>query len=290
MIQKFPQLTVAAVISALLFSASNALAASGGGHASIERQHWSFGGFKGQFDREQLRRGFQVYQDKCTGCHGLKRVNFRNLTEKGGPEFDVESIKELAKNWPNKIPDGPNDAGEMFERDAGLPDPILGPFKNEKAARAAMNGALPPDLSIIAKARNVENHSGWVRHVLIDMPADILVAYQEGGPDYLYALLTGYVTPPAGTKVADGMNYNAAFPGNQIAMPPPIAKDNFFAYADGTGSLEANARDLAAFLAWTGDPSLNSRKRIGWQVMLYLLATTGLLYAGKKRIWSRVEH
>jgi cytochrome c1 len=288
MIRKFPSITVASASVALLLCTPPAFAASDGAH--IERQQWSFAGLRGQFDREQLRRGFQVYQEKCTGCHGLKRVYFRNLTERGGPELDVEAVKELAKNWPNKIPDGPNDAGEMFERDAGLPDPILGPFKNDNAARAAMNGALPPDLSIIAKARNVENHSGWVKHVLLDMPLDVLNGYQEAGVDYIYALLTGYTNPPAGVKLADGMNYNAVFPGHQIAMPPPLAKDNFTTYADNTGSLEDSARDVAAFLAWTADPSLNSRKQIGWQVMIYLLVTTILLYIGKKRIWSRIDH
>ena len=129
-----------------------------------------------------------------------------------------------------------------------------------------------------------------MKHVVVDMPRDIIFGYQEGGPDYLYALLTGFVDAPHGMNVADGMYYNTAFPGNQIAMPPPLAKDNFTAYPDGKGSLEDNARDLAAFLAWSADPSLSSRKRIGWQVMLYLLITTGLLYLAKKRIWSRIDH
>ena len=176
----------------------------------------------------------------------------------------------------------------MFEREPKLPDPMLGPFKNEKAGAAAF-GVSPPDLSIMAKARNVHNASAWPKHVIIDMPGDIIAGYQEGGPDYIYALLTGYHTPPAGKEVGAGLNYNTVFPGNQIAMPAPLAKDNFVTYQDGKGSLEANAKDVAAFLAWAADPSLNSRKRIGWQVMLYLLVTTALLYIGKRRIWSKVH-
>ncbi len=161
-------------------------------------------------------------------------MNFRNLVEKGGPEFPEDAVKELAKGWPNKITDGPNDAGEMFEREPKLPDPMLGPFKNDKAGAAAF-GVSPPDLSIMAKARNTHHESSWPRHVLIDMPKDIIAGYQEGGPDYIYAVLTGYVTPPAGKEVGAGLNYNAAFPGNQIAMPAPLAKDNFVKYQDGIG-------------------------------------------------------
>lgn len=259
-----------------------------GGEIHIEHQPWSFGGFGGQFDKAQLQRGFQVYQEKCASCHGLSRVYFRNLAEPGGPEFPEAAVKELAKSWPNQITDGPNDAGEMFEREPKLSDVIRGPFKNDKAAAAAF-GAAPPDLSVIAKARSVHNSSPWPRHIFIDMPKDVLTGYQEGGVDYIYALLTGYADPPAGTEMAPGMNYNKAFPGHQIAMPAPLAKDNFTTYQDGTGSLEQNSRDVAAFLAWAADPSLNDRKRIGWQVMLYLLVTTALLYIGKRRIWSRVH-
>lgn len=281
-------------LGACIASALVAPAAAEEGHSheatAIARQEWPFAGFKGQFDKAQLQRGFQVYQERCSLCHGLQRLSFRNLAETGGPEFPEDVIKELAKTWPNKITDGPDDAGNMFEREPKLADPILGPFKNTKAGAAAY-GVPPPDLSIMAKARNVHNESSWPRHVLIDMPRDMINGYQEGGPDYIYAVLTGYLDQaPAGKQLAPGMNYNTAFPGNQIAMPAPLGKDNFITYQDKTGSLEANAKDIAAFLAWAADPSLNSRKRIGWQVMLYLLATTALLYLGKRRIWSRIEH
>lgn len=271
---------------ALLACASAVQAAGEGVH--IERQAWSFSGFTGQYDRDQLQRGFQIYKDVCSACHGLKRVRFRNLAEPGGPEFPEEAMKALAHEWPNKIVDGPDDAGKMFEREPKAFDPILGPFKNDKEARAAQNGALPPDLSLVAKARNVEYTGTWWAHPF-SMLRDIATSYQEGGPDYIYALLTGYHEAPAGVTLAEGMSYNVAFPGHQIAMGPPLAKDNFVKYQNETGSLEQNARDIAAFLAWAADPTLNTRKSMGWLVMLYLLITTGLLYVGKKRIWAKVH-
>ncbi|MDX2260034.1 MAG: cytochrome c1 [Hyphomicrobiaceae bacterium] len=266
-------------------------AAAGGEPIHIERQPWAHSGFFGQHDQAQLRRGFQVYQEVCSACHGLNRVYWRNLVEPGGPEFDEEAVKALAKEWPNQITDGPNDEGQMFERPALLSDPIRGPYKNEKEARAAQNGAYPPDLSLITRARMVENHAAWYAHVPL-MVKDVLTGYQEGGADYLYALLTGYKDAPAGFQLGDGMNYNAAYPGHQIAMPsvldggPVTYQDN----AGATSSMEQNAKDVTAFLAWAADPSLNARKRIGWQVMLYLLVTTILLYLAKHRIWARVAH
>ena len=275
------------VALALVAGAASAHAAGDGVH--IERQTWSFGGFTGQYDRDQLQRGFQIYKDVCSACHGLKRVRFRNLAEPGGPEFPEEGVKTLAHEWPNKLVDGPNDAGQMFEREPPLFDPIQGPFKNEKEARAAQNGALPPDLSLLAKARNVEYTGTWWAHPF-SMLRDIATSYQEGGADYIYALLTGYHEAPAGVTVAEGMHYNAVFPGHQIAMSPPIAADNFVKYQGDWGSYDQNARDIAAFLSWSADPTLNRRKSTGWLVMLYLLVTTGLLYVGKRRIWSNIPH
>ena len=279
-----------AALALMLGAAAPAAAAEEGGHGvHIDRQTWTFGGFTGQYDRAQLQRGFQVYKDVCSACHGLKRVRFRNLFEPGGPEFPEEAVKALAAEWPNKIVDGPNDEGKMFEREPKAFDPILGPFKNDKEARAAQGGALPPDLSLIARARNVEYTGSWWAHPF-SMLRDIATSYQEGGADYLYALLTGYHEAPAGVKVADGMYFNAVFPGHQIGMPPPLAKDSFVTYQDGTGSLEQNAADVSAFLSWAADPTLNSRKGIGWLVMLYLVVTTALLYAGKRVLWSKIPH
>lgn len=255
---------------------------------SIDRQSWSFSGFTGQYDRAQLQRGFQVYKDICAACHGLSRVRFRNLFEPGGPEFDEDAVKALAADWPNQITDGPDDQGKMFERPALQSDPILGPFKNNNEARAANNGALPPDLSLIAKARSTAYVGSWWAHPFA-MLQDIVTGYQEGGADYLFALLTGYETPPEDFQLAEGMFYNAAFPGHQFAMPEMLSKDSFVTYQDGSGSLEQNARDVSAFLSWAADPSLNERKRIGWLALLYLIVTTGLLYVGKRRIWARAH-
>lgn len=285
------------VISGLSLAAlaGAALAASEGGHhgPAIERLHWPFAGLTGQYDRQQLQRGFQIFSQSCSACHGLKRVAFRNLVEPGGPEFPEKAVAALAASWPHKIVDGPNDEGKMIERAAKPSDPIVGPYKNDNEARAAQNGALPPDLSNITKARAVENHSGWIKHVLWDMPRDVVTGYQEGGADYLHALLTGYKDAPADVTVSDGMFYNTAFPGHQLAMPPPLSADNVIEYQEGAGakaSLDQNVRDVTAFLAWAADPQLNTRKQIGWQVMLYLIITTLLLYFAKKRLWSHVGH
>jgi cytochrome c1 len=270
-----------------------AIAADEGGEEhAIERQDWTFGGFTGQYDKAQLQRGFQVYQQVCTACHGLKRVRFRNLAEPGGPEFPEASVKALAASWPYQISGELDDQGNPIDRLPGLADAIVGPYKNDVQARAAQNGALPPDLSLIAKARAVESHAPWYSQWLY-MLHDIVIGYQEGGADYLYALLTGYHEPPTGMQMTEGMSFNAAFPGHQLAMPPPLSKDAFVEYQpeSGTkGSLEQNAHDVTAFLAWAADPNLNARKELGWQVLLYLLITTVLLYLVKKQIWSRVKH
>lgn len=261
-------------------------------HFEYERQKWSFGGFWGKFDKAQLQRGFQVYKEVCANCHGLKRVNFRNLVQPGGPEFPEDAVKALAASWPNKPLAEPNDEGKivdkkgnLLDRPALLADPILGPYRNDKEARAAQNGALPPDLSLMARARDLHNGGFWPYHVG-KMLRDIALGYQEGGADYIYNLLVNYKEAPAHFKMADSMNYNPAFPGSQIAMVPPLSKENFVKYQDGKGSLEENARDVAAFGAWASDPTLNQRKAMGWQVLLYLCITSILLYIGKKRVWA----
>jgi cytochrome c1 len=290
------RLAVVALLAALTLAgaaaATHAEEAGATAHPHIERQDWSFGGFTGQYDKAQLQRGFQVYQQVCTACHGLKRVRFRNLAEPGGPEFPEASVKALATTWPYQISGELDDQGNPVDRLPGLADPIIGPYKNDVQARVAQNGALPPDLSLVAKARSVESHAAWYSQWLY-MLRDMAIGYQEGGPDYLYALLTGYHEPPAGMQMTEGMNYNAAFPGHQLAMPPPLSKDAVVEYQPESGykgSLEQNAHDVTAFLAWAADPSLNARKQLGWQVLLYLFITTVLLYLVKKQIWSRIKH
>jgi ubiquinol-cytochrome c reductase cytochrome c1 subunit len=285
MISRFAQALGASM--ALAFASTVVLAADH--EIEVERQPWAFGGFTGQFDKAQLQRGFQVYKEVCSACHGLKRLAFRNLVQPGGPEFPEDAVKALAASWPNQITDGPNDQGKMFERPPLLSDPILGPYKNDQEARAAQNGALPPDLTLIARARNVERNPNWWIHPFL-MLGDILSSYQEGGADYVYGLLTGFADPPAGFQLADGKYYNKVFPGHQISMPPPLA-DGAVTYQDGTpGKIDNYAHDVIAFLSWAADPSLDQRKRIGWQVILYLIVTTALLYLGKKRIWSAIKH
>lgn len=285
--KRFSQV-LAGIVAALVVVPAVALGEESG-HPEIARQAWAFSGFTGQFDRAQLQRGFQVYKEVCSNCHSLKRVAFRNLVQPGGPEFPEAAVKALAAEWPNKITDGPNDEGKMFERPALLSDPILGPYKNDQEARAAQNGALPPDLSLITRARGVERNPPWYIHPFL-MLGDILKTYQEGGADYLYAILTGFSDPPANFHLVDGKYYNRAFAGHQISMPPPLS-DGAVAYQDGTPPTVDNyARDVAAFLSWTADPSFDQRKRIGWQVILYLIVTTILLYVGKKRIWSAIKH
>lgn len=292
MTMSFGMKVFAAAAAALAINTGAVLAAGEGHGPEIQRQSWSFAGIKGNFNRAQLQRGFQVYQQVCAACHGLKRVYFRNLSEPGGPEFPEASVKGLADSWPNQIFDGPNDQGliatpkgQIIKRPARLSDPILGPYDNEAAARAAQNGALPPDLSLITKARSVE-FTGTVFAQPLHMLRDIFSGYQEGGADYVYALLTGYTDPPASLKLAEGMNYNKAFPGNQIAMIPPL-RAGAVKYEDGTPTtVEQYSRDVTAFLAWAGDPKLEERKSMGWRVLLYLLITTVLLYLVKRRLWS----
>lgn len=261
------------------------LAALAAGDAPVvERQGWSFGGMMGRFDKAQLQRGFQVYQDACAQCHALSRINFRNLVQPGGPGFPEEAVKALAAK--SKVDDGPDDQGKMFKRPGRLSDKMPSPYKNEQEARSVHNGAYPPDLSLITKARGLEYHGSLLAHPF-HLLWDVVTGYQEAGADYVHAILTGYADAPAGVKLADGMQYNKAFPGHQIAMPPPLTAGGV-KYQDGTStSVEQMSRDVVAFLSWAGDPKLEERKRMGLLVMLYMLITSILLYAAKKRIWAK---
>jgi cytochrome c1 len=220
-------------------------------------RHWSFDGVFGTYDRGALQRGFQVYIDVCSGCHGLSLVAFRDLQSIG---FSEEQVQAIAASKP--VIDGPNDEGEMFERPGRASDRIPSPFPNEQAARFNNGGAYPPDLSLMAKAR-------------------------EAGPDYIAGLLTGYVEPPADFPLLDGMSYNLYFPGHQIAMPPPLAE-----LEDDAGNpitVEQQAVDVAHFLAWAAEPKLEQRKRTGVKVVLFLVVLTALLYAVKRKVWADVH-
>ncbi len=278
----------AALVLTAVLAAGDAWAA-GDEHAHIERQKWSFSGFLGTFDEAQLQRGFRVYVDACARCHSLKRIAFRNLAEPGGPSFPEGAIKSLANTY--QVDAEPNDQGKIVKRPAIPVDHLPSPYKNEQEARAALNGALPPDLSLIAKARGIESNAPFYL-VPLNMLKDIAAGYQEAGPDYIYAYLTGFKDPPKGTKVPDAMNYNAAFPSpHMTAMPNPFAGgDGLVKYDDGTPATVDNyARDVTAFLAWTADPRTEERKRLGLMVTIYLLITAVLLYFAKRRIWAKVH-
>jgi len=268
---------------ALLASGSSASAAGDAPHPP--RNKWSFAGAFGKFDQGQLQRGFKVYKEVCQACHGLSLVSFRNLAEPGGPGFTAAQAAAIAAEY--KVQDGPNDAGEMFERNARLADRFPQPatWKNEAQARSIYNGTVPPDLSVMAKARTYER--GFPMFLVDALPG---FAYQEHGVDYLVALLTGYKeNPPAGFNLPAGGNYNEYFPGHSIAMPKPLSEGQV-EYTDGTkNTLDQQAKDVSAFLMWTAEPHLEQRKRIGFQVMIFLFIFAGMMYFTKKRVWKDVH-
>ncbi len=245
------------------------------------RQEWSFAGPFGTFDRGQLQRGFKVYREVCAACHSMKLLSFRNLAEPGGPGFSRAQASAIAAEA--KVQDGPNDSGDMFERPGRLADRFPSPFPNDNAARAANGGALPPDFSVLAKARGYER--GFPLFVF-----DVFTQYQEHGVDYITALLKGYEDPPQGFALPEGAHYNKYFPGHAIGMPQPM-EDGRVEYADGTpATLDNYAKDVAAFMMWAAEPHLEARKRLGFQVMIFLLVFTGLLYFAKKKVWSTAPH
>jgi ubiquinol-cytochrome c reductase cytochrome c1 subunit len=220
---------------------------------------WHHDGLFGTFDRASAQRGFQVYREVCSACHGLTFVAFRNLTDLG---FSAEQIEALAAEY--TVTDGPNDEGDMFERPARPSDPIPPPYPNPQAARVANGGALPPELSLITKAR-------------------------AGGTDYVYSILTGYEEQPADAQAPEGLHYNAYFPGHWIAMPPPLS-DGAVTYADGTeATVPQMAEDVATFLTWAGEPTLEQRKQTGLKVTLFLIVFSGLTYATMRKVWSGVH-
>jgi len=234
--------------------------AAGEGEAALKSVHWSFDGIFGHYDRAELQRGLQVYKEVCAACHGLRLIAYRNLMDLGYSEAEV---KAFAAQYQVQNEE-PNDEGEMYKRPAVPADRFVGPFPNDQAARAANGGALPPDLSLIVKAR-------------------------EGGASYVYSVLTGFTEPPAGLKKPDTLYYNQYFPGHLIAMPPPLS-EGAVQYADGTkATVDQMAYDVANFLAWTSSPKLEIQKATGLKVMLFLIVLTGLLIAVKKKIWAAVH-
>ncbi|MER2605294.1 MAG: cytochrome c1 [Siculibacillus sp.] len=262
--------------------ASTPVSASSETGPKIEMQSWSFAGPFGRFDKGQLQRGFKVYKEVCASCHGMKLLSYRNLADEGGPGFTMDQAKALAAAI--KVKDGPNDAGEMFERDGRTSDRFPSPFANDEAARAAFGGALPPDLSLIGKSRAA--HRGGVSFL-----GDPFTLYAEAGPDYVYNLLTGYVDAPHGVTCDGALQYNQSFiAGTCIAMPNPLS-DGMVTYDDKTeGTVKNYAKDVSAFLMWAAEPKLEARKSTGVKAILFLIVFAGLLGLSKRKVWANVAH
>jgi len=235
--------------------------AAGGGDTPLPNEKWSFEGPFGSYDRGALQRGYQVYSQVCASCHAMKHLSYRNLSALG---YSPEEVKAIAAQY--SVIDGPDDEGEMFER-AGKPsDKFKSPFENDNAAKFANSGSLPPDLSLITKAR-------------------------VGGADYIYALLTGYKDhAPKGEELGQGQYWNKYMPGHKIAMAPPLA-DEVVGYEDGSDTtLEQYSRDVAHFLTWAAEPEMEVRKRTGIKVLLFLSVFAFVMYRVKKKIWKNVKH
>lgn len=224
-----------------------------------KHQKWAFDGMFGHVDKQAAQRGFQVYKEVCAACHGLKRVAFRSLAEIG---FTEAEIKALAATY--QIKDGPNDEGEMFERPGVAADYFPSPYANENAGRAVHNGAYPPDLSLIVKAR-------------------------PNGANYLYSLLIGYETAPADAHLSEGQHYNPYFPGGKLAMPAPLSEGQV-TYEDGTkASVEQMSHDVTTFLQWAAEPEMQARKQTGIKTLIFLAIFTGFAYIAKRNIWKKLH-
>ena len=236
---------------AILFSATT--------NVELMKQNWPFDGIFGRFDESSLQRGFQVYREVCAACHGIRHISYRDLK---GIGYTNDEIKVIAADY--EVMDGPNDDGEMFEREARPSDKFVGPYENDKIARLANNGAYPPDLSLIVKAR-----------------AD--------GANYMYSLLNGYKEFPDNFEASEGMYYNEFYPGNQIAMPSPLM-DDIVEYSDGTEATQSQiAKDVTSFLAWTAEPELEERKSLGVKTLFFLILITIMLLGVKRKIWKDVD-
>ena len=260
------------------------------GHSAAEPTHfpihkpreqsWTFAGPFGTYDIGQMQRGLKVYKEVCAACHSMSLVAFRNLADLG---YSEAQVKALAGEY--EVSDGPNAEGEMFTRPAIGSDYFPAPYPNMVAAAAANNGAAPPDLSLMAKARAVER--GFPLFVF-----DIFTQYAQGGPDYIHSLLTGYgQQPPQGMEIPEGTYYNPYFiAGKSLAMPPPLS-DGQVTYDDGAPqTVDQYSRDVSAFLMWAAEPHLQARKQTGFSVMAFLLVFAGLLYATKRKVWEQVAH
>ena len=276
---------------ALVLVAALGFSLGGGAHAATTAEepkdiHWGFEGPFGTFDTEQLQRGYKVYHDVCSSCHSMDLMHYYSLGMPGGPFYDAKypkptdnpRIKAIAADL--KVGDIDSDTGDAIQRPATPADTFKAPFANEAAARASNGGALPPDLSVITLAR-------------------------DGGPAYVYSLLTGYAPPPAGLTVPPGKYYNAYMPGDLgaywhgkgpvpkggfIAMPFQLTPDRVTFDDNVHATTPEEAKDVVAFLAWASDPHQTERKQMGFSVIIYLLILAGVVYASYRRVWRRIKH
>ena len=250
------------ILSLIIVFLATPLSSHSAEKAEYLKTDWSFKGLFGKFDRGALQRGYQVYTEVCASCHSMKYLSYRNLAEKGGPEFTEQQAKAIAASF--DVTDGPNSDGEMFTRPGKLSDKFVMPYENVKAAQAANGGAYPPDMSVLVKARG-------------------------GGVDYIYSLLQGYEDPPVGITLDEGVHYNKYMYGNKIKMSNPLS-DGLIEYSDGTNAtVEQMSKDVTTFLMWTAEPHLETRHQMGFKAIVYLIILTILVYFSMKRIWSRVE-
>ena len=223
---------------------------------------WSFKGLTGKFDRASLQRGYQVYKEVCSSCHSMKYLSYRNLGEKGGPEFTLDEVKAIAASF--EVQDGPDSQGEMFIRPGRPSDKFVSPYPNMNASMAANGGAYPPDMSVLVKARS-------------------------GGANYIYSVLMGYEEKPEGLIIDDGVYYNKYMSGNKIKMSKPLV-EGIIEYTDGTLATEDQmAKDVTTFLTWAAEPELEARHKLGIKVLIYLILLSTLVYLSMKRIWSRID-
>jgi ubiquinol-cytochrome c reductase cytochrome c1 subunit len=244
--------TAAAVYNSAVFASDGVLAPT--------KMPWDFEGYLTTYDAGAIRRGHQVYSQVCASCHGLRAIAYRNLV---GVCYSEEEAKAMAEDV--EFADGPNDEGEMFDRPGKLSDYFPSPYPNEEAARFANNGAYPPDLSLITKAR-------------------------VGGADYVFALLTGYKDVPAGLQPRDTQYYNPYFPGGWIGMPQPI-NEGAVEYEDGTSpTVTQMAKDVCVFLTWAAEPEADERKLMGFKMMSALTVLFGFTWWYKRRTWSVIKN
>jgi len=272
------------VSAVIMLAVAGALFAGSAQDARAEEQEtppsqkWSFAGPLGTYDRGALQRGLKIYKEVCANCHGLSYIAFRNLADPGGPGYSPAQAAALASEY--KVKDGPNDQGDMFERPGRPADYFPSPFPNEQAARAANDGGLPPDLSLIAKARSYERGFPW-------FVVDFFTQSQEQGPNYVNALLQGYEKKkPAGVTLPEGTYYNKYFPGHAIKMPQPLTNGQV-TFDDGSpATVEQYSKDIATFLMWAAEPRMEARKQLGLLVFVVLIIFTVLMYFTKKKVWA----